>query len=143
MDPIPIHSSHYLPIVQILIHVHVHVHVGFFSFHMHAYTHTQTHLSSTQDVVTVAEDLRICTVKCTEELERRFCFEVVTPIRSCMLQADSEALRKKWVTYLEAGIARALRISASNKVGSNYVAPFFNSFDCLQLQYLFQRLCDS
>ena len=69
-----------------------------------------------QDVVTVAEDLRICTVKNTEELERRFCFEVVTNIRSCMLQADSEALRRKWVTYLEAGIARALRISASNKV---------------------------
>lgn len=69
-----------------------------------------------QEHVTVAEDLRICTVKLAEELERRFCFEVVTPARSCMLQADSEALRKKWLTYLEAGIARALRISASNKV---------------------------
>ena len=64
----------------------------------------------------VAEDLRICTVKYADDLERRFCFEVVTPMRSCMLQADSDALRKKWVTYLEAGIARALRISASNKV---------------------------
>ena len=64
----------------------------------------------------VAEDLRICTVKYAGDLERRFCFEVVTPIRSCMLQADSEALRKKWVAHLEAGIARALRISASNKV---------------------------
>ena len=66
--------------------------------------------------MTVAEDLRICTVKLAEDLERRFCFEVVTPTRSCMLQADSEVLRKKWLTYLEAGIARALRISASNKV---------------------------
>ena len=64
----------------------------------------------------MAEDLRICTVKYADDLERRFCFEVVTPMRSCMLQADSDALRKKWVTYLEAGIARALRISASNKV---------------------------
>ena len=64
----------------------------------------------------VAEDLRICTVKYADDLERRFCFEVVTPMRSCMLQADSDALRKKWVTYLAAGIARALRISASNKV---------------------------
>ena len=65
----------------------------------------------------MAEDLRICTVKYADDLERRFCFEVVTPMRSCMLQADSDALRKKWVAYLEAGIARALRISASNKVG--------------------------
>lgn len=65
----------------------------------------------------MAEDLRICTIKLAEDMERRFCFEVVTPHRSCMLQADSEMLRKKWHTYLEAGIARALRISASNKVG--------------------------
>ena len=64
----------------------------------------------------VVEDLRICTFKMAEDLERRFCFEVVTPIRSSMLQADSEALRKTWMTYLEGGIARALRISASNKV---------------------------
>ena len=64
----------------------------------------------------VVDDLRICTVKMAEDLERRFCFEVVTPVRSAMLQADSEALRKKWVTYLEGGIARALRITASNKV---------------------------
>ena len=54
-------------------------------------------------------------MKYADDLERRFCFEVVTPIRSCMLQADSDALRKKWLAYLEAGIARALRISASNK----------------------------
>lgn len=51
-----------------------------------------------------------------DDLERRFCFEVVTPARSSMLQADSEALRKTWLAYLEGGIARALRISASGKV---------------------------
>ena len=64
----------------------------------------------------VVEDLRICTFKMADDLERRFCFEVVTPTRSSMLQADSEALKKTWMTYLEGGIARALRISASNKV---------------------------
>ena len=70
----------------------------------------------------MAEDLRICTVKYADDLERRFCFEIVTPVRSCMLQADSDVLRKKWVAYLEAGIARALRISASNKVGGHLIA---------------------
>ena len=64
----------------------------------------------------MAEDLRICTVKMAEDLERRFCFEVVTPSRSCTLQADSEAARRRWYSYLEAGIVRALRITASNKV---------------------------
>lgn len=71
---------------------------------------------SVQDLVVVSEDLRICTVKMAEDQERRFCFEVVTPARSCLLQADSEAVRKRWLAYLEAGIARALRITASNKV---------------------------
>ena len=33
-----------------------------------------------------------------------------------MLQADTEALRKKWCLYLESAIARALRTTSSNKV---------------------------
>lgn len=64
----------------------------------------------------IADDLRLCTVKLADDLERRFCFEVVTPNRSCMLQADSDIDRKKWCMYLEAGIARALRVTSSNKV---------------------------
>ena len=56
-------------------------------------------------------------MKYAEDQERRFCFEVVTPNKSCMLQADSDAQRKKWMAYLEAGVARALRISFSAKVG--------------------------
>ena len=55
-------------------------------------------------------------MKLADDLERRFCFEVVTPMRSCMLQADSEAQRKKWCHYLEAGIAKALRVTNSNRV---------------------------
>lgn len=62
------------------------------------------------------DDLRICTVKLADDLERRFCFEVVSPSRSSMLQADTEALRRKWCYYLEAGVARALRVTSSNKV---------------------------
>nr|XP_006127206.1 arf-GAP with coiled-coil, ANK repeat and PH domain-containing protein 3 [Pelodiscus sinensis] len=43
-----------------------------------------------KDVLTVVvEDLRLCTVKPCEDIERRFCFEVVSPTKSCMLQADS------------------------------------------------------
>lgn len=81
--------------------------------------------------VTVADDLRICTVKYAEDQERRFCFEVVTPNKSCMLQADSDAQRKKWVAYLEAGVARALRISFSAKGerGSNRCSTIYGDSD--------------
>lgn len=35
-----------------------------------------------QDVLTVVvEDLRLCTVKPCEDIERRFCFEVVSPTK--------------------------------------------------------------
>lgn len=71
--------------------------------------------SKAEELVVVVEDLRICTIKLADDLERRFCFEVVTPSRSSLLQADSEAWRRTWMAYLEGGIARALRISASGK----------------------------
>ncbi|XP_063057928.1 arf-GAP with coiled-coil, ANK repeat and PH domain-containing protein 2-like isoform X2 [Engraulis encrasicolus] len=63
-----------------------------------------------KDVPTVVvEDLRLCTVKHCEDIERRFCFEVVSPTKSCMLQADSEKLRQAWVKAVQNSIATAFR----------------------------------
>uniref|UniRef100_A0A8D0EY83 Arf-GAP with coiled-coil, ANK repeat and PH domain-containing protein n=1 Tax=Strix occidentalis caurina TaxID=311401 RepID=A0A8D0EY83_STROC len=63
-----------------------------------------------KDVLTVVvEDLRLCTVKPCEDIERRFCFEVVSPTKSCMLQADSEKLRQAWIQAVQASIASAYR----------------------------------
>ncbi|XP_018081532.1 arf-GAP with coiled-coil, ANK repeat and PH domain-containing protein 3 isoform X6 [Xenopus laevis] len=63
-----------------------------------------------KDVLTVVvEDLRLCTVKPCEDSERRFCFEVVSPSKSCMLQADSEKLRQSWIQAVQASIASAYR----------------------------------
>ncbi|MEE6484999.1 hypothetical protein FKM82_014129 [Ascaphus truei] len=63
-----------------------------------------------KDVLTVVvEDLRLCTVKPCEDIERRFCFEVVSPSKSCMLQADSEKLRQAWIQAVQASIASAYR----------------------------------
>uniref|UniRef100_A0A8D0PDF7 Arf-GAP with coiled-coil, ANK repeat and PH domain-containing protein n=1 Tax=Sus scrofa TaxID=9823 RepID=A0A8D0PDF7_PIG len=65
-----------------------------------------------QDVLTVVvDDLRLCSVKPCEDTERRFCFEVVSPTKSCMLQADSEKLRQAWVQAVQASIASAYRES--------------------------------
>ncbi|XP_055977121.1 arf-GAP with coiled-coil, ANK repeat and PH domain-containing protein 2 isoform X8 [Sorex fumeus] len=57
----------------------------------------------------VVEDLRLCTVKHCEDVERRFCFEVVSPTKSCMLQADSEKLRQAWIKAVQTSIATAYR----------------------------------
>ncbi|KAK1797382.1 hypothetical protein P4O66_008746 [Electrophorus voltai] len=57
----------------------------------------------------VVEDLRLCTVKQCEDVERRFCFEVVSPTKSCMLQADSEKLRHAWTKAVQNSIATAYR----------------------------------
>uniref|UniRef100_A0A8D2LE01 Arf-GAP with coiled-coil, ANK repeat and PH domain-containing protein n=2 Tax=Varanus komodoensis TaxID=61221 RepID=A0A8D2LE01_VARKO len=68
-----------------------------------------------KDVLTVVvEDLRLCTVKPCEDIERRFCFEVVSPTKSCMLQADSEKLRQAWIQAVQASIASAYRESPDN-----------------------------
>ncbi|XP_062370428.1 arf-GAP with coiled-coil, ANK repeat and PH domain-containing protein 3-like, partial [Cinclus cinclus] len=65
-----------------------------------------------KDVLTVVvEDLRLCSVKPCEDIERRFCFEVVSPTKSCMLQADSDKLRQAWIQAVQASIASAYRES--------------------------------
>uniref|UniRef100_G1QGN1 Arf-GAP with coiled-coil, ANK repeat and PH domain-containing protein n=1 Tax=Nomascus leucogenys TaxID=61853 RepID=G1QGN1_NOMLE len=65
-----------------------------------------------KDALTVVvDDLRLCSVKPCEDIERRFCFEVLSPTKSCMLQADSEKLRQAWVQAVQASIASAYRES--------------------------------
>ncbi|XP_014117363.1 PREDICTED: arf-GAP with coiled-coil, ANK repeat and PH domain-containing protein 1-like [Pseudopodoces humilis] len=60
----------------------------------------------------VVEDLRLCTVKPCPDLERRFCFEVVSPSKSCVLQADSGGGQRRWVSAVQSGIACAYGQSA-------------------------------
>uniref|UniRef100_A0A7M4F670 Arf-GAP with coiled-coil, ANK repeat and PH domain-containing protein n=1 Tax=Crocodylus porosus TaxID=8502 RepID=A0A7M4F670_CROPO len=66
-------------------------------------------LSFQDNPTVVVEDLRLCTVKHCEDIERRFCFEVVSPTKSCMLQADSEKLRQAWIKAVQTSIATAYR----------------------------------
>uniref|UniRef100_A0A673K2D5 Arf-GAP with coiled-coil, ANK repeat and PH domain-containing protein n=1 Tax=Sinocyclocheilus rhinocerous TaxID=307959 RepID=A0A673K2D5_9TELE len=68
-----------------------------------------------KDALTVVvEDLRLCSVKPCEDIERRFCFEVVSPTKSCMLQAESEKLRQAWIQAVQASIASAYREISEN-----------------------------
>ncbi|XP_039296995.1 arf-GAP with coiled-coil, ANK repeat and PH domain-containing protein 2 [Nilaparvata lugens] len=62
-----------------------------------------------ESVTVMEEDLRICTVKPAHDAERRFCFEVLSPTKSHMLQADSEEIYQAWVTALQRGIGAAIQ----------------------------------
>lgn len=57
----------------------------------------------------VVEDLRLCTVKTCMDNERRFCFEVVSPSKSCLLQADSERQQQGWISAVQNSIASAFQ----------------------------------
>ncbi|XP_055486925.1 arf-GAP with coiled-coil, ANK repeat and PH domain-containing protein 1 [Leucoraja erinacea] len=63
------------------------------------------------NLTVVVEDLRLCTVKNGTDCERRFCFEVVSPSKSCMLQADSEKLQQAWIQAVQSSIATAFNES--------------------------------
>ncbi|XP_034712138.1 arf-GAP with coiled-coil, ANK repeat and PH domain-containing protein 1 [Etheostoma cragini] len=57
----------------------------------------------------VVEDLRLCTVKPSSENERRFCFEVVSPSKCCLLQADSDRQQQAWISAVQNSIASAFQ----------------------------------
>ncbi|XP_045447798.1 arf-GAP with coiled-coil, ANK repeat and PH domain-containing protein 2 [Melitaea cinxia] len=61
------------------------------------------------NVTVMEEDLRLCTVKPVLDGERRFCFEVLSPSKSHMLQADSEDMLSAWVSALQNGIRSAIQ----------------------------------
>ncbi|XP_049863259.1 arf-GAP with coiled-coil, ANK repeat and PH domain-containing protein 2 isoform X2 [Schistocerca gregaria] len=65
-----------------------------------------------EDNVTIMEeDLRLCSVKPVHEGDRRFCFEVLSPSKSHMLQADSEEMLQCWISAMQQGIGAALQQS--------------------------------
>ncbi|XP_053574424.1 arf-GAP with coiled-coil, ANK repeat and PH domain-containing protein 1 isoform X2 [Bombina bombina] len=55
----------------------------------------------------VVEDLRLCAVKLCPDADRRCCFEVVSPTKSCMLQAESERVLQLWVSAVQKSITTA------------------------------------
>ena len=46
------------------------------------------------DGIVMEEDLRLCLVRPLVDIDRRFCFEVISPMKSHVLQADSEDVAK-------------------------------------------------
>ncbi|CAK1556377.1 unnamed protein product [Leptosia nina] len=61
------------------------------------------------NVTVMEEDLRLCTVKPVLDGERRYCFEVLSPSKSHMLQADSDEMLNLWIQALQNGIRSAIQ----------------------------------
>ncbi|XP_017461526.1 PREDICTED: arf-GAP with coiled-coil, ANK repeat and PH domain-containing protein 2 isoform X2 [Rhagoletis zephyria] len=55
------------------------------------------------------EDLRICTVRPVNDGDRRFCFEVISPTKSHILQADSADMLSLWISALQKSIGAAIQ----------------------------------
>lgn len=84
--------------------------------------------SNDNEMVIMEEDLRLCHARPVAEIDRRFCFEVVSPTKSHILQAESEESCKQWLTALQAGIDAAYSSNrhsdstlTNNKRNSNYL----------------------
>ncbi|XP_026518669.2 arf-GAP with coiled-coil, ANK repeat and PH domain-containing protein 1-like, partial [Terrapene carolina triunguis] len=77
-----------------------------------------------KDALTVVvEDLRLCTVKPCPDHERRFCFEVVSPSKSCLLQADSDRHQQAWLTAVQNSIASAFSEGRAEPPGQHPERP--------------------
>uniref|UniRef100_A0A4W4DR33 Arf-GAP with coiled-coil, ANK repeat and PH domain-containing protein n=1 Tax=Electrophorus electricus TaxID=8005 RepID=A0A4W4DR33_ELEEL len=74
----------------------------------------------------VVEDLRLCTVKPCTEQERRFCFEVVSPAKSCLLQADSEQQQQGWMSAVQNSIASAFQERREDRERCSSVSGIMN-----------------
>lgn len=73
------------------------------------------------DPTVMVEDLRLCSIK-SYEIERRFCFEVVSPGKSHVLQAESEEACRKWMEVLNASIDAAYNEIKSHHMNRNQSA---------------------
>ncbi|XP_022918039.1 arf-GAP with coiled-coil, ANK repeat and PH domain-containing protein 2 [Onthophagus taurus] len=65
--------------------------------------------SGDDNYTVMEEDLRLCTVKPVVDTERRFCFEVVSPLKCHMLQADSEEMLTAWILAVQRAVGVAFQ----------------------------------
>ncbi|KAM4566113.1 arf-GAP with coiled-coil, ANK repeat and PH domain-containing protein 2 isoform 1-T3 [Odontesthes bonariensis] len=75
--------------------------------------------SHKEEAAVLFEDLRLCAVKSQEQIDRRFCFELLSVQKCCALQTDSEQLRQAWLGALQGSIDLAYR----QKAGSPLTQP--------------------
>lgn len=80
-------------------------------------------------VSVASEDLRLCNVKPMDEIDRRFCFEVVSPGKTVVLQADNDNIRHAWIQALQAGINSAFNSPIAKTPPANIHSEDSSVFD--------------
>ena len=65
-------------------------------------------------------NLMLCTVRLARDVERRFCFEVVSPFDAIILQAENEDNLQEWMHAIQNAIADQLN---SNRTSKTQVQP--------------------
>ncbi|XP_076832394.1 arf-GAP with coiled-coil, ANK repeat and PH domain-containing protein 2 isoform X2 [Brachyhypopomus gauderio] len=65
--------------------------------------------SHKEQPVVLFDDLRLCAVKSLDSIDRRFCFELLSVQKCCVLQADSEELKMAWINAVQGSIDMAYR----------------------------------
>nr|XP_018916307.1 PREDICTED: arf-GAP with coiled-coil, ANK repeat and PH domain-containing protein 1 [Bemisia tabaci] len=68
-----------------------------------------------EQATVMEEDLRLCSVRPASDSERRFCFEVISPTKSHMLQAESAEGYRAWINSLQQEIGAAIQSSSYGK----------------------------
>jgi len=86
------------------------------------------------DVTVIEEDLRICLVRPLNDIDRRFCFEVISPVKSHVLQADSEEMYGVWLTSLQQGISSALHEAIMDDEDTSTVSAQWEDSDTEEAQ---------
>ena len=79
--------------------------------------------SNEKEVTVMEEDLRLCNARPANEVDRRYCFEILSPTRSHILQADSEDAYKQWLAALQAGIESAHHSNRDDSLNHSYDNP--------------------
>jgi len=89
-----------------------------------------------KDNQTELVDVRLCTVKRTDDVERRFAFALVSPTKCWYLQADSDLIRQNWIEIIQVAIARALNDPVEDQETEKTIDPL----EKLHPQYLLEQI---
>eukprot|EP01116_Phalansterium_solitarium_P023748 TRINITY_DN8484_c0_g1_i2.p1 TRINITY_DN8484_c0_g1~~TRINITY_DN8484_c0_g1_i2.p1 ORF type:complete len:708 (-),score=331.27 TRINITY_DN8484_c0_g1_i2:373-2496(-) len=69
-----------------------------------------------------ALNLLLCTVKLKADVDRRFCFEIISPDKTYVLQAESDAKLQEWITVIQNATAAQLNLQSVPRARSPSVS---------------------
>lgn len=66
------------------------------------------------------QDLKLCSVRPLNDTDRRYCFEVISPTKSHVLQADSEETFQVWIQAIQDEIGAAMQLMLGSRSSSGH-----------------------